>query len=203
MDAQVKAALGVGTLRRCSTKRDVWQTRRRWEGRGREVRRSGGQEQAQQRTTGPRSPRESRSTKSSRTCSTHWVSRRAGATGWDLWILLRDNAEDLNLETEKQRDPQHGHGVVHGLQQAVLPPVGDEDERSSVACEHPLRDPRETSHQLHEQRVHRDRRDHRAQSHDDETRLSETGDPQLEILGDRGNRWRIIPHLISGSVCVT
>lgn len=51
--------------------------------------------------------------------------------------------------------------------------------------EHPLRDPREASHQLHQQRVHRDRRDHRSQSHNDETCLSKTGDPQLKILRDQ------------------
>lgn len=33
-----------------------------------------------------------------RMCSTHWMSRWPGGMGWDLWILLRDKAEDLNLE---------------------------------------------------------------------------------------------------------
>jgi len=75
-----------------------------------------------------------------------------------------------------------------------------------VSCvsppEHPLRDPRETSHQLHEQRVHRDRRDHRSQSHDNETRLSEIGDPQLKILGNRGNSgWMIITFAFCGRLC--
>lgn len=80
-------------------------------------------QKVQQRTTGPRSPRERRSTRSNRylwyhgsvseaglkwvppplcrMCSTQWMSRRAGGTGWDLWILLRDKAADLNLEKEK------------------------------------------------------------------------------------------------------
>lgn len=30
------------------------------------------------------------------------MSRRAGGTGWDLWILLRVKAEDLNLQKEKR-----------------------------------------------------------------------------------------------------
>lgn len=42
------------------------------------------------------------------------MSRRAGGTGWDLWIVLRDKAEDLNLEKEKYlgKIKKEGAGIV-------------------------------------------------------------------------------------------
>lgn len=55
-----------------------------------------------------------------RMCSTHWMSRWLGGMGWDLWILLRDKAEDLNLEEHHWLERVQRKISINGAKELVL-----------------------------------------------------------------------------------